>query len=527
MDELSVDIDEEVVYHDLDEHINKFGGIPFIEHLLTQTEYSSEFGRLIIPNSSSSLPSLSPIVYDLPYNFLFNLALKNSSSAGTSKYHNEVYFKETLDLASLFCYALYEVQTLSIWENIYHHDKDQLSYIRDLIFRESIFDIHQSSSKFIFSFIRFIRKKERAFDTKYSNDFLIVIYFLLKDAKSNQFRELNLDSIKKSCKYITPDISHILDKISISVREVNNGFLSPTDYNKVNYWSFPLLKMDNGSYLMLPASILSRCCLEAYLAHLREKIKDFDAWLGTVIEEFTYNLFNRKGIRVITGEFSFKSMSDGKEEKINGECDGLIEFDKEIILMEIKKKSLVRTSRSGDDAQILTDLGATLLASQVQGLKTQLALSMGDIVLTEKDHSETIQLNSRNIYRWTITMLPFGALQDKSTVEEILKIFTLTDFEYYLGDENQLTDSQKEMHRKKKKQIEKVSKLQYEFRKYTEILKLKRPFIRISFFDIEKIFYILRYGSSIDKIIEILSKLRHISFGTLDFYKELPLLIKE
>lgn len=527
LNELEVNIDLARAYHDLDERINRFGGVAFIERLFNQIEFSKEFGQFILPKSSSASIPLELTVYDLPCNFIFNLALKSTCSAGIPRYKNEGYFKRTLDLFSLLCYASYEVQTFSIWENIFHQDKDKLSYIRDLIFRESIFGLHQSSVRFICRLIRFIAKKERISFGKNSNDLLIVIYHLLSSAKPERFQSLNLELIKKTNKYVTPDINHILNQISIPVSELNKGFLSPLDYDKVNFWNFPLIKMDDGSYLMQPATILSRCCLEAYLAHLRNKIKDFDGWLGTVIEEFIYDLFNRNGIEVDTGEYSFKIDLDGKEEKINGECDGLIELDKEIVLLEIKKKSLVRSSRSGDDAQILTDLGATLLASQIQGFKTQLALCVGTLNLNENSNTKTIVQNGRNICRWSIALIPFGDLQDKSIVGEILNIFTYTDFGYSMGDETKLTDSQKEEHRKKKKQIEKVCKLQNELRKYIGLLELERPFMTSSFFDVEKIFYILKVSPSIKKFSNVISKLRHISFGTLDFYRELSLLTKE
>lgn len=526
VNELEIEMDLSTVYHDLDERINRFGGITFIEFLFKQLKFSKEFGRYILPKSSSASISLQPTVYDLPYNFIFNLALKNSFSTGIHEYQNEKYFKEVIDLFSLLCFVSYEVQTFSIWENIFHQDKDKLSYIRDLIFRESIFGLHQSSVKFICHLIRFIAKRERILLGKNSNDLLLVINYLLASAKPECFQSLNLKLVRRTNKYITPDITHILNQISIPVSELNKDFLTPLDYGMVNFWNFPLIKMNDGSYLMQPATILSRCCLEAYLSHLRNNIKNVDAWLGTVIEEYIYKLFNRNGIKVYTGEYSFKIDTNGREEKIDGECDGLIEFDKEIVLLEIKKKSLVRYSRSGDDAHILADLGATLLASQVQGFKTQLALSVGDLKLNENSITKLIVQNGRNIFRWSITLLPFGDIQDKSIVGEILNIFMYTDFEYSLGDETKLSDSQTEEYRKKKKQIEKVSRLQNELRKYIELLKLKRPFMSSAFFDVENIFYILRLCPSIKEFTEVLSKLRHISFGTLDLYKELAHIIK-
>ncbi len=526
----------EKAFKEVDRLVGLMGGRFFIEQILKSLEYSKDFGRYIIPKQTHGTSVLEAPAKSVPFNYMLNIGLKKLGSEGLPQHQNKEFFHDIVQLFSNICFAIMEVQTYSMWENMFHQDKSIMNYICDLVFRESIFGLQQSSIRFVSSLLKFLKSnlKEENYNV---NDLCSFLHFIMGKSHPDLFVEINRKEFNR-LRLDNTDIRSLLKEASLPIDEINSKYLDPTDYANVNYWFTPLIQKDPDTYLILPAPMVSRCCLEAALSWVRlqnqkkeesnnkeSKANAADAWFGHYLEDYLYYLFSKAGIVVKHGEYDFEwspsskddNLKEDKKIKIEGECDGLIELEKKFILMEVKKKSLIRKSRSGSDFDILMDLNGTLLASQVQGLRTQLALKKNQLKLGVED--DAIHPEGKAVERFTVTLLPFGDLQDKMIINEILKIFLSSNFEYRVDDESSLDKEQKKDLKNKRKKLSDLSKKQEELRFYVEAIGEENIFRSSWFLDAEKILYLLKDGK--EEFVKTMNKLSHLTTGSLDFYNEL------
>ena len=512
----------EVAFRILEARMKNMGGRWFIEKLLSGLTFNKECGRLLLPKQGNRMDvSVSP-EFSSPYNYMLNLGLKYLTCPGIESCQNNEYYTASVEKFKLLCFALFDVQSYSIWEDIFHKDKRPMDYLKDLVFRESIFDLHQSSASFVLDLISFIDKRER--HQKFSNsikDFAKFFNLILSDAKILQFVEIT-PAMLKNKKFGVTDLSFLLEHSSMCVSEFNKEFASPTDYENVNFWNYPIVRCENGKYWIMPKTIAARGCLESLFAWLRRdsSIHDFDAHFGLLIEEFLQFMFNKKGITIESGQYNLTIKSKDKIIKEYGECDGLIETQKSIVLFEVKKKSLIRASRGGSDINILLDIAASLLNSQCQAFRTELALKEGPLKLNKDDSITTILLNGRKVEKVSITLLPFGDMQDRVLVDSILTLLCRNKFDYRIQDESELSKEEKSKFNHYKKKLERISLIQDNLNFYIEVLQLKKPFFNSWFLDVEKIVFLLKGATDASSFLDALKTCKHVSFGTFDFYNE-------
>ena len=147
----------------------------------------------------------------------------------------------------------------------------------------------------------------------------------------------------------------------------NQNFSKPTDAPgksrgepDVGHNSYyrPLFSRDRKAFWLAERAVGGIGCLEALLTQLRKDEKNLDGQLGTSIEKFLHAEFAVHQIPSLTGRYIV-----GGE---HGECDIVIETQKTIIFLEIKKKPWTRRAQAGSDADVLIDLANSLLAAQVQ-----------------------------------------------------------------------------------------------------------------------------------------------------------------
>lgn len=513
---------EDKLYEMLVSRVSNMGGIWFIERILSELPYNEEFGRLVIfKEGNMPNPRLRPNK-KTPYNYMINVGLKMLSSKGYSYFQHDKYFNDTVKFFREICFACFEIQNYSIWADIFHKNKDTLGYLRDLVFHESIFDLHQSTPRFIVRFISFIAKKEKHNASGVViNEFLKFIKNILQQSNSHRFVEFKSGKANKNGR--KSPIQLFISRSSKIISDFNCGFLSPTDYECVDFWNYPLIKLSDNRLLILPRTIAARCCYEAFMAFMRDIDKNIDSKIGGLIEEFMISEFKKAQIDIICGNYSFAINRDGKKCKISGECDGLIESSNEILLFEFKKKSLVRKSRGGSEADILLDLGGSLLDSQVQCLRTELALRKGPLFLTKNDGSYNINLNNRNVSRISVIIFPFGNLQDRLLIDQILSIFCRARFEYGIDDESKLPEEELNEYHNLRERIAKLGNKQDRLVSYLNDLKLDHPFFNSWFLDIEKIMYLLKDVSGPDDFCKKLNSIKFVSFCTYDIYNEILL----
>lgn len=201
--------------------------------------------------------------------------------------------------------------------------------------------------------------------------------------------------------------------------EIPDESLPRTERAGSNFAERPLLLLGDDRYLLLSHSACSPAFIEALLTQLRDAGIDSD--VGYAVEDFLRSELASRGIDIKFGEYSVG--------KVQGQCDIVIETDKRVIFVEIKKKSLTRAARSGFDVAVLTDMVDSMLHATLQSGWHELHLRTHQrLTLDALDTQQTVELRGRDIERMAISLADYGGLQDRLVVKEVLRGQLLTEY---------------------------------------------------------------------------------------------------
>lgn len=486
-------------------------------HLNHQKNYSQRFERYFITREASG------ISYDqrpqIPYGFLLNLSLKYLYE--NPKIRNlQLQLNEIVDLAIIISNS-YGVQQYNFWEFHFQSGETIIQFYTDIVLWDTMFTIPQcrpSSALDIcnnlFSFIN-------------DNDFQNVLGFALADliSVSEELNKLPNDIhsptivyhsvLCKTLKQIDKNkMQTILDLLSHQ-SNTNENYNLPSDYNSIDFWEKPLIKLGKTKFLLMNKSWCAPNYFEAIATPLRANFKsrkkDLDKELGGQLEIYLQNKMKTKGISFKTGDYDV----DG----LHGECDLLIESKKAIILIEFKKKVLTSKAKSGVDINLLIDLSESVLDAQVQAGRTEIILrEKGSITLTAKDRStQTINLDGRHIERVALTQLEFGGFHDRSIFKHFL-IALLTHILVTNSTEQKTIEKFDKLKKKQQKWSEQYDKLCAIDPNYQN-----NPFFDCWFMSLPQLLEVINFSTDNDSLYETFCKTKYFSLNTLDWYREFDL----
>ena len=502
------------VIFNLDKKISNFGGINLIRalfSLLKEDMYSERFERYFFPRASNYLELEKP---QIPYGFLLNLSLKYPYMKNKTKNWQKL-FMEIIDLAMTISSGVYDIQYYSVFRYVFQSGGNLTNFVSDVILWDSIFSIPQCKPSFaieicdnLFSFIE-------------ADTFVNVLGFSLKDfikvADWLLYRvDIKSPAIIKIQKFsLVGGVSNekVLKILDFMAHDscANRDYINPDDYTSIDFEQKPLIKTRHREYLLADPSWCAPNFFESLTTPLREFFKkngkNLDIELGKQLEIFLKNKFIEKGIKFIHGY---------EIEGVEGEGDFLIESDKAIILIEVKKKVLTRKSKSGLDYEILLDLSNSLLYSQCQAGRTEIALrENGKInVKSNEDEFQTIYLNDRFVERISLTQLEFGAFQDHITIKNFLKSLLSYSYKINNADESTLRKFE-EFENKRKVWVEQFEKLI----KFDENLD-NNLFFQCYFMSLPRIMELINLSSDNNSFYDFLTKNRFFIHGTFDWYYE-------
>ena len=307
-------------------------------------------------------------------------------------------------------------------------------------------------------------------------------------------------------------IGQLIDDVSASDDVLNKGFRTPLDEEKENASNKPLIKA-NGKIYALPVTIGSWGWFEALMTVVRnqekeDNQKDIDKEVGKLIENYIKEKLDEKGITYCSGTYP-------PPEK--GEADLVVEATKGIMLFEMKKKSLTRKAKSGNEFKIVADLLGSLIDSQAQCFRTShLMIKDGYVDLDDGNGNVTrVEKQGRTAECISICLGAFGPLQDrmliKSIMDEMCKNLLTAEYEG--------TDKQT---------IKDVKKFNKEMQKWMHFLKKERtngdskgnPFFNSWFLDFEQLMLIVKESNSNDELLARLRETKNVSTGSYNFYRE-------
>lgn len=511
--------------------MNEFGGARFLACFLPNFDYESENGRLFIPRQSiSGLPESQ--VPEMPLNYLLNLAIGNLNP----KQENRRTEEESLALyeqihfwAMTYCLAYYEAQAYSIWDIILHSDRSFIENWMRLAFKDGLNYFRQISLTFVVDYCNFIidyaKNKLPLKSMSYSLDNLRDVFRALSQLanphKTVMFSKEDLVDIDNT--------DAVLAEIGQSVAKVNAGFVRAADYDKVTYWTHPVIKVDDDNYLLLPSTIGASCWYDKLTDILRTNVAkntDFQSWLGNVQEAYVVSKFNSRGIHVKSGKY--KVQWDASEKIEEGEADFIIEGTGFKLLIESKTKSFTRKALSGYDVNIFLDIVQGLFNSQTQAYRTAVTLhNKKQITLCDSQWNPLTSVDyvDEILEKITLTYGDYGFFQDRMLVGRILS--DINDHNFSLDvdtvPEEIIPVSSRE---KVKKSFAEIADEQQKMRHYlTELAKVDAELVKHPFFDswhlnLEQLVYLLSLSSDADSFYQELTKCKYVSTTTIDFWNE-------
>lgn len=505
---------DDIVFDALIKWIREAGGRRFLKMLLAQMEYLEPEGRFLT-DMNGNTPNPKDVIIVKPYNYLVNLALANIKADGGSNREATKAFGKAIRLATDYCFLKYPVQNFgNLWGDLFHRDRDTVEFFRDLVYKESIFGLTQHSVWFTKMFcervLMYMRDTGRVLEGGYTfYEYERLMNYVLSVASAKKCVELRKNRLNELG---INAINQLIDDVTTSDDVLNKGFRTPLDVEKENATNKPLIKA-NGKIYALPATIGSWGWFEALMTVVRNQEKEdnkknIDKEVGELIEVYIKEKLDEKSIKHCCGHYLHP---------VDGEADLVVEATEGIMLFEIKKKSLTRMAKSGDEFRIVADLLGSLIDSQAQCFRTShLMIKDGYVDLDDGNGNVTrVEKQGRTAECISICLGAFGPLQDRTLIKSIMDEMC----------NNQLTAGYEGIDKQTIKYIKKFNK---DLQKWMPFLNKEitngdsksNPFFNSWFLDLEQLMLIVQDSNSNDELLTRLRETKHVTAGSYNFYKE-------
>ncbi len=509
--------------------IARHGGIIFMAVLFDVLNkfYDDQMKRYILPTAPASHPGRRQP--QLPIAFLLNLCAKypyvngsfDTSAKKMAELENDLHFVQTVATDLL---SVWGGQRYSVWSTWFFNIDELSYYLQQAVTFDACVHLPQSSfftevenCRQLFSWVD-IGRFENA------HGFTIAEYLEVCDAVGRisvhirgpfKFNKAILQNI------VSPSVSVarldlILEQLSHMPDTINQGFIAPKDYSKVNIVERPLIrqsKTTTNTYFLLDHSwsaqgvyeTLLRLCQKIYGRHTSIEI-------GRYLELLVSELFRTHGITVKSGKFKYR--------RKEGECDLLIEAKDVILLIEIKKTPLGRDALGGQDYHILASLGESLIKSLQQAGKVEHILrEQGYIDLSDRRGVvSNIRLNGRRIYRFAVTHRDYYSLMDHLFVDRLSSILFNAELSLK-GDivaPPGIADKLQKFNQSLKSLNEQYSKIHPD----PEGFNADRPYLDCHFISLPMLRELLKGADGVEAFLKNFSAIQNKTFGSGNFYLE-------
>lgn len=508
---------EQRIFSYINQRVRRIGGVRFLNRMFAGIVFDGDLHRFILPKQGNILKPMDREV-EYPYNFMLNIGLRHLKHGGESGV-TEQEMLEVISLCRDICFVCFPILEWSIWGYIFYPNKNPIEYMRDLIYMKSIYGLDQTSPLFVTDFLRFaigyIKARPETF--KFQLDFTLDEYLAVMDAAMTLSTPKKVKMVKKY--QLSPRIGKkalacIMDNVCQRVSRVNDGYFSPMDYERVNYWPTPIFT-DKGSLVLMPSSISAWAWVEALMAAIRKVDSSVDKEMGTIIEKYISYKFSKQGITCIGGEY---------QKPKTGECDHVIVAQNWVVFIEDKKKPLTRAAYSGVFKNILSDLAQSLVASQQQCFQHQEDLiKEGQLVMTDKETGAVTTLDNKiqTFESISLSLPDYGPVQARVVLNQVLDLVYRSDFHAdtaNVNDPEELKDIQARVSDLAKKQKKLRASINFMIQYKQD--KHYKPFFDSWFMSLEQLAFVIEHSDSNDRFYEVLKKIKHCTAGTLDFFNE-------
>lgn len=231
--------------------------------------------------------------------------------------------------------------------------------------------------------------------------------------------------------------AQLLKEVFCHINGVNQKITFPPKDTDVDAAFRPIVVV-NDEFFLQPPPMAARAILNAVIdwcRHTWPNSSKFDEEaLGPMFEEFVRQKLFDRGVTVLHGKYSLPW--------VEGECDAVLETEKELIFFELKSKMLTREGRTGNDLVALADLGQALVRPQAQAMERHAALlKAGSLTLRANSGGGKINLDGREVLKVSITRGDLGSLHDRQFLSQFLRAGSIANFDaIHPKDQNKLKD---------------------------------------------------------------------------------------
>jgi hypothetical protein len=460
-----------------------------------------------------------------PYAYLLHHAAKHPHGKKPLR-SSPQNWKELLEVSTAYA-SLYEVQPFSIYENMFHDHVGLIPYLQRVSLRDALFSLNQMRSSDVVRMTAgildgMVERGKLDGQTRALADPILSVIAAIQQVVGEKRGPVmfRLAEVIRSCPEVPPaQVRQILDQIlTHDASGANSRFSRPSDAPDdrlpreerlgPDFVERPLLPNDTVSYLLLEHALCAPAFVEATLNQVRGKVSNFDEKAGFGVEAYIIKQLKSQNIEVKFGQY----ILDGKQ----GECDLIIETQKRIIFIEVKKKALTRASRAGSDVSILIDLAGSLMHAQLQAGWHEIRLRRhGEMTLTDNKGRtlSVIRREGRDVERIALSMNDYGGFQDRVLLAQVLNA--------------QLSHQYNSVDPYFQTRLSKVNAQIAELRQQTQAIyemegKPENPhyFFNCWFLSVPQFLVLLDGVSNAEELERALWNTRHISTGSQDFYSD-------
>lgn len=399
-----------------------------------------------------------------PVGFIFNKALKHLHKTDIHKSKADKLIKEVFELSQHYV-SFYKLQKYEYSHFAYMHSDPEslIELLSKQVICDQAFKIEQYDSASLFAFIDYVKNQYNYAEIDYLHE--IAQYIL--ECRINVPVTVNAKLAELDQKYselLKEDIQALLIH-----EQVNTGFNTIHDFDKVNYTTKPFIRRDGNNIVFLNHSFFYVGFYKVLFEILYRKGKKKAQ--GLLIEHFAESQLNHANESIIAGEKKYKVSKDLRTRlditSEGLESDLVIYNDQYIVFFEVKLRELSKLSKAGNGYHMLSDLAESLVKSQTQLNKhMRYLIENGEIVFNSK---EVLNYENKRIFKFSISSLDYQGLSSRLLYSNLLRL--IPTFTLKANKENQ----------------KKVDSINQHFKEFSdEIQKIKNhdPFIDFrSFFD--------------------------------------------
>lgn len=504
----------------LENLIKGLGGIETLMRLFNreiQPKYKKDIDRYLI-HRNKSLIGETKNFKRVPYNYLINICGKflNNSLITLTYIGQENNYNKIINISSNYL-AILQLQGHSVYEDMFVEYKKIPEYIYKNIIFENLYIPIQYKPNFVLNILKKLYKP--LYDENKIKKFTFDDYYKVANVILNEYTScsvIKFEELRVKLGVKRKILRTILNEIAGDKEQINKEYtqiLTPT-----NLFAKPLVKIKEDIYFMVSPHFCGYSfCNVIYQMLRRIKFSNLNRRIGDLTENYVKNKLNEKNIPFKSGYYAINNQIE------KGECDVVLETKKEIVFLEIKKRSLPEEFQLGDDVEVLRSLGDGMLNAQKQILRHRVYLQKHNFMKLyqeEKESSSCTELvwKGHRIVSISMCLPEYGFLTNKTISAQLLESLMFATYH--------ATDPEKE------KSLNKLNKLRDQIAELAEKLRPEdKKDARTIFFDtlfrsLQQFIYVLEISSNVEELVEYLTSEIYLADGSLDFYSSLYSSIK-